>query len=207
MEAAPSRTRTWVRAGVDFAAPFAFVIAILLTGDVVAATPVLVIASIVALAVGLIVERRVAPLPLIAGGAAVLFGGLTMASGDDDWIKMKPTIVNLAFAAGLVVGVLLRKNPLKALLGSAVKMPDVAWKILTWRYVAFFLLIATANEAVWRGLEAVAADGEVFGRDPDRVYALWRFPGLSLLAVAFTLTQLPLMMHQSKQVLPEDPTQ
>jgi intracellular septation protein len=54
------------------------------------------------------------------------------------------------------------------------------------------LLVAAANEVVWR-------------TQPDTIWALWRFPGLQLVALAFTLTQLPLMMHGMKQVPPDEP--
>jgi intracellular septation protein len=121
-----------------------------------------------------------------------VFGGLTLFFDDPRWIKAKPTFVNVAFAAALLGGLALRKSPLKALLGSTMRLPDEAWRTLTIRYAVFFLAVAVANEAVWR-------------TQPDGIWALWRFPGLQLLALAFTLTQLPLMMHQMKQVAPEDP--
>ncbi len=190
--AAPKRTQGWVRAGVDYAAPAAFLVGYLITRDVVQATGVLVAASIVALVVGFAVERRIAPLPLLAGGAAVVFGGLTLAFDDPRFIKIKPTVVNLAFAAGLIGGLALRKNPLKALLGSALTLPDKAWRILTIRYAVFFFALAVLNEVVWRSL-------------PDHLWVWWRFPGLQLLALAFTFTQLPLLMHQSKQVVLDPP--
>lgn len=203
---ATTRTQTWVRAGVDYAAPAAFFVGYLFTRDVVQATGVLVVASIVALAVGFAVERRIAWLPLLAGGAAIVFGGLTLAFHDDRFIKIKPTVVNLAFALALLGGLALRRNPLKALLGSALAMPDRAWRILTIRYAVFFLGVAVLNEVVWRALDGIQdAGGLLLGRDPDDFWALWRFPGLQLLAVAFTLTQLPLMMHQSKQVVLDPP--
>ena len=140
--AATSKTQDWVRAGVDYAAPLAFLIGYFVTRDVVQATGVLVVASIIALAIGFIVERRVAPLPLLAGGAAVIFGGLTLAFDDPRWIKAKPTIVNLAFAAVLLGGLLMKKLLLKTLLGSTLKLPDGAWRTLTVRYAVFFLLSA-----------------------------------------------------------------
>ena len=181
------RNQALIRAGVDYAAPLGFLVGYFATRDVVQATGVLVVLSVLALAVGYLVERRIAPLPLLAGGAAVVFGGLTLFFDDPRWIKAKPTVINVAFALALAGGLILRKNPLKAVLGESVRLPDAAWRTLSLRYIAFFLAVAAANEAVWR-------------TQPDGIWALWRFPGLQLVALAFTLTQLPLMMHGMRQV-------
>ena len=66
-----TRTRAWVRNFVDYSALAVFLIAYFATGrNITTATWALVIGSAVAILVGLIVERRIAPLPAIAGGAA-----------------------------------------------------------------------------------------------------------------------------------------
>lgn len=182
----------WVRALVDYAAPLGFVVAYFVTRDMVQATGVLVVLSIVALAVGWLVEKRIAPLPLIGGLGGIVFGGLTLLTDDPRWIKAKPTIVNITFAVALAGGMLAGKNPLKALLGSAIQLEDRTWRTLTIRYIVFFLIVAAANEAVWR-------------TQPDATWALWRFPGLQLLALLFTLTQLPLMMKGIAKPAAESP--
>lgn len=66
-----TRTRAWVRNFVDYSALAVFLIAYFATGrNITTATWALVIGSAVAILVGLIVERRIAPLPAIAGSAA-----------------------------------------------------------------------------------------------------------------------------------------
>jgi intracellular septation protein len=180
------KVRTWVRAAVDYGGLVVFLIGFLVTRDVVQATWWLVAGSAAGLILGFAVERRVAPMPLLAGAAALIFGGLTLIFHDDRFIKMKPTFVNLAFAVFLLGGTVLRRNPLKLLMGEALRMSDGAWRTLTWRYGLYFLCIAVLNEVVWRNV-------------PNGVWVFFRFPGLLLLALAFSLTQTPLIMRGMKQ--------
>jgi intracellular septation protein len=151
-----SKTAAWVRIAVDYAAPIAFVATLLLAPRFKVAEPfqlatwVLVGGSAVALITGYVVERRIAPLPLFAGLAALVFGTLTLVFHDKSFVKMKLTFVDGALAAGLIGGLIAGRNPLKALLGDQIKIPDQAWRVLTIRYAIFFIACAAANEAVWR---------------------------------------------------------
>lgn len=178
------RLRGWIRSGVDYGGPLAFLVAFLITRDTIQATWALVATSAVALAVGWLVERRLAPMPLVAGVAALIFGGLTIAFNDERFIKIKPTVLNVGFAVFLLGGLAIRRNPLKALLAGAIHLPDPIWRVLTVRYGIFFALVAVLNEAVWR-------------TQPTEVWAFFRFPGLQVLAVVFSLTQVPLMMKHA----------
>lgn len=193
--------RKWVRGVVDYGGLVAFVGAffVLKVGmgmeskdALVQATWALVGGSAVGLLVGLIFERRIAPFPLIAGGAALVAGGLTLAFHDVRFVKMKPTVMNLAFGVALLGGLVLRKNPLKALLGDAMKMPDEGWRKLTLNYGLFFLALAALNEAVWR-------------TQPDDIWVVFRFPGLLVLSVLFSFAQVPLMMKYAKTDEPPPP--
>jgi len=78
-------------------------------------------------------------------------------------------------------GLALKRNPLKALLGEAIMLPDAAWRTLTLRYGLFFLCVAVLNEAIWR-------------TQPESIWIWFRMPGLQILSLVFSLTQLPLMM-------------
>lgn len=188
--------RHWVRWFVDYSALAIFLVAFFVTGrDLTKATWALVAGSALALVVGIAVERRVAPFPAIAGGAALVFGGLTLVFHDARFLKIKPTVMNGIFGIALLVGLALRKNPLKLILGDSLNMPDEIWRRLTVRYALMFLALAALNEAVWR-------------TQSDSVWVLFRFPGLSVLMVLFTFTQLPLLMRYMKaEDLPPPPTE
>lgn len=190
------RAPGWVRAAVDYGAPLAFMLAFLATRDAVKASGALVAGAAAALALGYATERRIAPMPLVAGLAALIFGGLTLVFHDERFIKVKPTVLNVGFAAFLLGGIALRRNPLKALLGETLRMPDEIWRKLTLRYGVFFLCMALLNEAVWR-------------TQSTYVWAWFRFPGLQILAVLFSLAQTPLMMRhmQAAEEPPPPPTE
>ena len=180
-----SRRGTLVRLGVDFGAPAAFVVAYAVTRDLLDATWWLVVGSVLALSLGWLFERRVAPLPLVAGLSAVVFGGIALISHDEVWVKVKPTALNMAFATFLLGGVAFNKLPLKTVLGEVMKLPDTLWRTLSIRYGVYFLLVALLNEAVWR-------------TQSDGTWALFRFPGLQLMAMLFSATQFPAILRGMK---------
>ena len=187
--------RHWVRYFVDYSALVIFMAAFFLTGrDLAKATWFLVGGSGVALLVGLAVERRLAPLPAIAGGAALVFGGLSLFFHDPRLLKIKPTVMNSVFGAGLLIGQALGKNPLKLVLGDAFDMPAEVWRRLTLNYAVLFFALAGLNEAVWR-------------TQTDAVWVLFRFPGLMILTVIFSVAHGPLLMKylKSDEALPPPP--
>jgi intracellular septation protein len=188
------KARSQVRAAVDYGGLVVFLIGYLITRDLVQATWWLVAGSAAALVLGFAVERRVAPMPLIAGGAALLFGALTLVFHDPRFIKVKPTVMNLLFGLVLLGGLALKRNPLRMLMGEALNMSENVWKTFTLRYGIFFLCVAVLNEIVWR-------------TQPDGVWVFFRFPGLILLTLAFSLSQTPLIMRGMKEVAPETPAQ
>lgn len=187
--------RHWVRYFVDYAALAAFLAAFLVTRDIQKATWGLVVGSIVAIAVGFAVERRIAPLPLFVGGAGLVFGGASLFFHDPRILKVKPTIVNTAIGLLLLGGLVLKKHPLKLVLGEAFDMPDATWRRLTLNYAGFFLGLAALNEFVWR-------------TQTDETWVYFRFPGMMILTVVFSIAHAPLLMKYVKaEELPPPPTE
>ncbi len=140
----------WIRQAVDFGALVAFIGAYFITRDLIKATWVLVIASALALAVGYAVEKRFAPLPLITGLFALVFGVLTIFFDDDLFIKLKLTIQNVILGSILLGSLPLKRYPFKYLLGDAIKITDLGWRGLTLRYGLYFAAVCIVNEIVWR---------------------------------------------------------
>jgi len=187
--------RHWVRYFVDYAALAAFLAAFLVTRDIQKATWGLVVGSVVAIVVGLAVERRIAPLPLFVGGAGLLFGGASLFFHDPRILKVKPTIVNTLIGLLLLGGLAMGKHPLKLVLGSSFEMPEATWRRLTINYALFFLALAGLNELVWR-------------TQPDGTWVLFRFPGMMVLTVAFSIAHAPLLMKYVRaEELPPPPTE
>lgn len=194
-EAVETKRPQWIRQVVDFGALIAFMAAYFITRDMIKATWVLVIASAIALTVGFILERRLAPMPLITGGFALVFGALTILTDDDLFVKLKLTVQNGLLAVILLGSIPLKKSPFKALLGSAIKVTDEAWRKLTFRYGLYFLAVAIANE-VFRSPEAITAIWSALNLgtpDPNGVWTAFRGV-LWIAASIFGLCQVPLIM-------------
>lgn len=154
-----TRKASSIRQAVDFGALFAFMAAYVVNRFIrgldgqeamVQATWVLVGASLIALIVGYWVERRLAPLPLLAGGFALFFGVLTLVFHDPDLLKIKLSIQNGLLATVLLGSLPLGRYPFKYLLGDAIKITDLGWRGLTLRYGLFFASVAIINEIIWR---------------------------------------------------------
>jgi intracellular septation protein len=179
-----SRKAGWLRTVVDGAPAVAFLCVLLATRNFRTATWALVVGSGMALALNLVIERRIAPLPAASGGLALLFGGASLYFHRADLLQMKMTIVDGLLGAALLVGLAMGRNPLKAILGSAFTLPDSAWKKLTVRYALFWWASAAANEWVRHTQTA-----EVWGA--FRIAAI-------VAAVVFAVAQTPFLLKHGR---------
>ena len=117
-------------------------------------TAVLVVSTIIALAISWVRDRHIPKLLAFGCAAVVFFGALTLIFEDETFIKVKPTVVSLIFAGGLLLGHLMGKNPLKMIMGEtmAFELPEDGWRKLTMLWIVMFSTIALANEIAWRTL-------------------------------------------------------
>ena len=181
----PRRAR--LRLAIDYAGPAAFMAVSLVRHDVLLGTWALVVVSLAALAVGIVVERRVAPFPLIFGGAALVFGTLTLVFHDVRIVKMKTTFIDAGLGVLMLGGLAMGRSPIKLLMGSTLTLPEASWRQLTLRFGIFFLVLAALNEVIWR-------------TQSDAVWVMFRFPGLLILSLLFSATQIPTLMKGASQV-------
>lgn len=86
----------------------------------------------------------------------IVMGGLSVWLKDERFIKMKPTLLYLAFGITLGIGLLRGQSYLKLVMEEALPLQSEGWMILTRRLTAFFFALAVANEAVWRTLSTEA---------------------------------------------------
>lgn len=75
-----------------------------------------------------------------------VFGGMTLIFQDETFIKWKPTILYWAFAGSMAFAALvLKKNPIKAMLGEQLTLPEDVWGRLNLAWIGFFLFMGVLN--------------------------------------------------------------
>ena len=119
--------------------------------DLKIAIPPFIIATIIALLIVWILEKKIPKMPLVGGILITLFGGLTIYFNNPVFIYIKPTIINILFGLALIFGRYFTNEPvLKKLMSKSISLTDEGWEILNKRWIYFFFALAILNEAVWR---------------------------------------------------------
>ena len=149
-------------------------------GDLKSAIIPFMIATIIAVLFSYIMEKKIPMMPTVGAFIILIFGGLTIYFDNEVFFKMKPTIINLLFAIILYGGVIVKKPLLKFLLGAAIKLEDEGWKILTQRWISFFIALAILNEIVWR-------------TQSTDIWVNFKVFGILPITFIFTMTQFPLI--------------
>ena len=154
------------------------------TGDFMLAVRVLVGTTVLALAAGWVLERRVSMMALVGCVAVAFFGGLSVWFDNDLFIKIKPTVLTCLLAAVIAAGRLIGRNPVGAIMGTQVRMSDAGWRATSWLWVAMFLTMALANEIAWR---TMSTDD----------WVTFKVFGLTAISLVFTVISVAIMTrHQ-----------
>ena len=145
------------------------------------AIPPLIVATLIAVIISYVVEKKIPYLPLMGGIIISIFGGLTLYFNNPVFLYMKPTIINIIFALGLFVGrTFLNKNLLKYFFQSAFQIDESGWNKLNNRWMLFFIFLALVNEIVWR------TQAEV-------IWVNFKVWGILPITFIFTAFQIPLI--------------
>ena len=127
-------------------------------------------------------------MPIIGATLVAVFGGLTLYFNDKTFFYMKPTIVNILFAAILFIGsFFLKKNLLKSLLETSIKLEEKGWEILNQRWIIFFIFLAILNEVVWR-------------TQSEDFWVKFKVFGIIPITLIFTMFQIGLINKYKKDV-------
>ena len=157
------------------------------TGDFMLAVKVLVGTTVVTLAAGWLLERRVSMMALVGCIAVAFFGGLSVYFENDMFIKIKPTVLTVLLAVVIAVGRLIGRNPLGAIMGTQLRMSDAGWRAISWLWVAMFLTTALANEIAWR---TMSTDD----------WVTFKVFGITAISLVFTAISVPIMTrHQIEE--------
>ena len=157
------------------------------------ATGVMVVAALVTLAVSWVKLRRLPIMPGVTAAIVVIFGGLTWYFADPVFIKMKPTVLYSLFAAALFFGLATGRPILQVMFDGALHLTPEGWRILTWRWALFFVVLAGLNEIVWRHVS-------------ESHWVAFKSFGFLPLTVLFALAQTPVVLkHEAKEAAAEEP--
>lgn len=144
-------------------------------------------ATVVSLGYSYAKFRKVPTMPLVTGIFVMIFGALTIYLQDDQFIKVKPTIVNALFAAALLGAAAMGKPIMKQLFDGAFNLTDRGWMVLTVRWGLFFVLLGVINEVVWRN----------FSTD---FWVSFKLFGVMPLTMIFGIAQIPVLTkHAPKE--------
>ena len=145
------------------------------------AIPPLIVATIIAVLIIWILEKKIPMVPLLSGILITLFGGLTIYFDNPIFIYMKPTIINILFALALFFGKFVTKEPvLKKIMGKSIPLTDIGWEILNRRWMFFFLGLAVLNEFIWR-------------TQTEEFWVNFKVWGMLPITIVFTGFQIPLI--------------
>ena len=148
----------------------------------------LIIATLAATGILYFLEKKIPKIPIIGAVLVAVFGGLTLYFDDKIFFYMKPTIVNILFAGILFIGnFFLKKNLLKSLLETSIKLEDQGWEILNQRWTLFFIFLAILNELVWR-------------TQSEDFWVKFKVFGIIPITLVFTMFQINLINKYKKDV-------
>ena len=148
------------------------------------AIPPFIVATLIALVVMWILEKKIPMVPLLGGIFITLFGGLTIYFDNPIFIYVKPTIINILFGIALLLGKYFSNEPiLKKMLGKSFKLTDEGWKILNLRWVYFFFSLALINEIIWR----------IYCPEQEYIWVNFKVWGILPLTIIFTGFQISII--------------
>ncbi len=178
---------------IDFFPIILFFIAFKIA-DIYIATAVAIVATIAQIAWLRYSNGKIEPMQWISLAVIVLFGGATIISQNETFIKWKPTVLYWLMAGVLAAGQLVfRKNLLKSLMGAQLELPDHAWRVMNWSWIGFFTLMGVIN--LW----------VAYNFDTDTWVTFKLFGGLGLMAVFVVAQALYLGRYMKADETPEQP--
>ncbi len=125
----------------------------------------------------------------------VVFGGATLVSQNETFIKWKPTVLYWLIATALLVSnQFFRKNLIQAMLEKQVTLPSILWDKLNLSWVGFFVIMGCINLYV----------AFSFSVDTWVTFKLFGATGLMLIFIIFQVMVLGKYMKDAAPVLSDN---
>ncbi len=156
------------------------------TNPLLSATLAMMVTTLLALLTSFFLLKKIPKVALFSAAILGLFGGLTLFFHNELFIKIKPTVVNLALASILIFGFIKKKPLISYLVGQQIKMDVDAWLKLSLRWGIFFIFLAVLNEVIWRNFST-------------EFWVKFKVFGMMPISIIFTLSQTPFMIREIKK--------
>ena len=112
---------------------------------VLLATVVVIAATLLQVGWLLLRGRTVDTMLWVSLALVVVLGGATIYFHSETFIKWKPTLLYWAMSAGLIIGQLMGKNGIRALMGAQMTLPEPVWLRVNQAWMGFFAFMGALN--------------------------------------------------------------
>ena len=90
--------------------------------------------------------KKVDTMLWVSLGLVTALGGATIYFHNESFIKWKPTVLYWVMGSALLLGQLVfKKNGIKSVMGTQMKLPDSVWRVVNFSWVGFFALMGLLN--------------------------------------------------------------
>jgi intracellular septation protein len=145
---------------------------------IIPATGVLVVVSIISLGVTYYIQRSLPASAWVPVAILIIFGLITLYTGDSKFIKMKPTVIYSVFGLVLLGGAVIKKPFIRYIFNSGgLRLSEESWLKFSARFGVFFLSLAVLNEIVWRNFS-------------EELWVKFKVFGILILLIVFVLSQV-----------------
>ena len=149
--------------------------------DLQVAIPPLIVATIVAVIIVYYLEKKIPYIPLLGAILVTIFGGLTIFFKNPIFIYLKAYNYKYFVCSRFINRkIIFKRNFLQLFLGGSIKLEDIGWDKLMFRWASFFIFLAILNEFVWR-------------TQTEEFWINFKVWGILPITLLFTIFQLPLI--------------
>ena len=152
-----------------------------------AATAVAIAATVLQIMWMRFKNGRVDTMQWVSLAVIVVFGGATLVTQDETFIKWKPSVLYWLMCIALWVGYFIfKRNFIQALMSSQLELPEEIWLRLLHAWAGFFLLMGVIN--LW----------VAYNFDTDTWVSYKLFGGLGLMLIFVVLQGVFLSRHMKE---------
>ena len=177
---------------LDFFPVLLFFVALKVWGIFVA-TAVAIVATLAQIGWQWRQKGHIEPMQWLSLGVIVVFGGATLLTQDETFIKWKPTVLYWLMGLTLWLGYFVfKRNFLRQLMGAQLELPDPVWLVLLHSWAGFFAGMGVLN--LWVAYQF----------DTDTWVSFKLFGGLGLMLVFVLLQGVYLSKYIKEEEKPEE---